>query len=211
MMLLALLLALGGAWGGYKVIDRSWETKKDLLTDKKEACENVDKAQKQVDNAVKRNDWRLKDRAEELVAICDEAKEAHEKHTTLWIIAFGIILSGLAMAQVLLYRAGRLRAVKQGRYPVTPLLVEVVRAIGECAAAVVTIHGVFSGIQSIFISEKLNSILPGGFRFVEHMGLKAIVLAPIVGFMMLLFTHFFAELAVAVVAIANNTTPSDKS
>jgi hypothetical protein len=137
------------------------------------------------------------------------SRKSPRKSGRPWLLVVGLILTGLGIAQVMLYRAGRLDTSTRGKYPVTPMLAQVIRAGGEAAAVMFTIMGVFVGLQVLAMGAGAEPALKGAFSMVEKLGEAAIVGGPILGFFILLFTHYASELSVAVVAIANNTSKDD--
>ena len=208
LMGLAALTVLATFYITYKTISGVSELKESRIN---AACENLDKAKEAL--KLYERTHRMIDvsmspyYAKRVISDCKAAKEAVKRMFIPWLLVLGLFLSGLATAQVLLYRAHRMREVETGRYPVTPIIVELFRASGECTAVTIAILGFFFGFQSFLFSTTVESTLPAVVLMFETTGWQAIFLGPVAGFMTLLLTHYSAEMMVALVAIANNTTP----
>jgi hypothetical protein len=123
------------------------------------------------------------------------------KDYSLAIASIGLILAGLGSAQVLVYRARRISKLENSRYPVTPIIVEFFRAGGECTAVTLALALPFFGIEIATAGASAAKHLPVNY------GWELILIGPLAGFVMLLLTHYIAEMTVALVAIANTTTP----
>lgn len=115
------------------------------------------------------------------------------------------LVAALLAAQVLVYRGIRLRSMPTSEFPVTPILAEVLRAIGGVFAVWLAIAGLVLGLYSLGGEPGISSTHP-----LVTMGPAAIIVGPFLGFLTLLVAHYLAEMSSAIVAIANNTSPSKR-
>ena len=122
------------------------------------------------------------------------------------LIAIGFLVGMLGAAQVLLYRRKKIGEAGAGRYPVTPIMSEVLRGYGEATAVIIAVLGVAIGLQAIFSDV---GYMPGVPHDLIRMKFGALFAGPIAGFIVLSLTHWIVELYQAIVAIANNTAPND--
>ena len=198
LLLLGLLSLLGGFFVAYKLV-----TADDVSV--RIACSSYEENKKMVAGDDEEGSFTLKwakKQAQKEIEACEKARKESSKP---WLGALGMIVVGAATAQVMAFRASRLGSEASGKFPVTPIVAQILRAFGEAGAVGFAIMGVFGGLQMVISSQ--GRFLEGPFAALREFGGGAIVVGPIGAFFLLLATHFMAELAVALVAIANHTAP----
>jgi uncharacterized YccA/Bax inhibitor family protein len=97
--------------------------------------------------------------------------------------------------QICWFRATTIKETPDSRFVVSAIFSIFIRTIGEIIATICTVIGVIGGLIAIF--SELGRMIPGGPI--------AIILGPVVGFLIISFFYFIAERLSALPEIAANT------
>ena len=125
----------------------------------------------------------------------------------LLIVQIALLILGLVIVNMLLVRAEDIARQPVGSdYIVTPIIVIFQKTMGEIGAAVYGVLGVAGGLFIWIAGGEIPLPIPGlsgGDGFTG--GLIAMIMGLTIGFGILAFSYFMAELTGAVVDIARNT------
>lgn len=115
----------------------------------------------------------------------------------IWSILFFLssAFTGWMVFQICWFRATTIKETPDSRFVVSAIFSIFIRTIGEIIATICTVIGVMGGLIAIF--SEFGRMIPGGPI--------AIILGPVVGFLIISFFYFIAERLSALPEIAANT------
>jgi hypothetical protein len=134
-------------------------------------------------------------------------RNAEAKFVFAFILMWFVIIFSCWVGSLLWWnRRKKVKDVVESEFIATPVFSDIIQTFGEWMGTMIGIIGAGGGLlASIFLGKDVNDLFSViGFEFMQF-GILAVVMGPVIGFIIIILFRFLAEQLRIVAALANNT------